>query len=220
MTHLVSAPLPCPACGHLADAEVPSSVNAGRSPEVRAALLAGRYLARTCAACGADFQPEPAFVYVDAERGEAALVRPPADAPAFEHWERVTERAFWGPARDAPDRWQRQAGRFALRTVFGLDALREKLLLWSAELDDPVVEVLKLDLRLRLPALRDRPLALRAVACDADALRFADAGDPATLVVAPRGRYLRLLAERAHLATRFPALFGRPYVDAARLAVD
>ncbi|MEZ4474147.1 MAG: hypothetical protein R3F60_25840 [bacterium] len=76
--------------------------------------------------------------------------------------------------------------------------------------------MLKLDLRLRHPALRDRPLGLRVAACDDATLRFTDAGDPTQVLVAPRARYDRLFAERSYLVTRFPALFARPFADATR----
>jgi hypothetical protein len=113
-----------------------------RLPEQRAAILRGDLQRAQCAACGVGFRYEAQSIYTDFSRYEYVAVEPPqgGDWRALRaHHIGVFDRTFqMGPAV-ASD----LAGGVCPRLVFGLGALREKLLCWDAGLDDRVLELCK-----------------------------------------------------------------------------
>jgi hypothetical protein len=113
-------------------------------------------------------------------------------------------------------RWLANPEACRRRLVFGLPGLHEKQLIWSADLDDALIECLKLDVRLRVPRLRATPQAdLRLRAVDDQSLGFGSSHGAGVRV--PRDRYVQLAAEERTLAHRWPALFQRPFVHHGRL---
>ena len=118
------------------------------------------------------------------------------------------ERAFTGAplARELADRVKR-------RLVFGLEELREKLVIWAANLDDAAVECVKLDLIARDPALARARLIVDAIDRD-HALMIRVDGAPALRV---DGDTMDRFDHDRGLADRFPELFGGRYVALHRL---
>ena len=112
---------------------------------------------------------------------------------------------------DAPAAAAALAVGLRVRLVFGLVALREKLLAWDAGLDDVDLELLKLAAMRAVGEPLARAATLRLVACTADAAVLLD--DAATRWDVPRdalppGAFVELRA----------ALGAGCYVDLARLA--
>ena len=130
----------CPACGETVRVEVLDGVRAEDHPEVREALLAGRLGAATCS-CGAETRVWVPCVYTDFEHGTyVALAGPVPDWRALvpTHAKVFDEALTLGPP------FARSIGaRLKHRLVLDPLALREKVLLFEANLDDRVVEALK-----------------------------------------------------------------------------
>lgn len=202
--------LPCP-CGHPQPVRVAESINVTRTPEARAEILAGSFHCFTCARCGAPLVHRGPWLYTDVERRQMISMRLPEEADAWADLEVVAERAFWQQYPRGGQSWRADADAYRLRLVFGQWALREKLILWDAGLEDAPVEVLKLDLRVR-HGVRGAPVVVEVTA---DALLMRIVGDDAAISV-PREALDGL--DPALLRRRYPALFDRLYVDHRRVA--
>jgi hypothetical protein len=134
--------LRCTGCGHVWTTPILTGIHSTRLPEVRAAILEGTFQVIACPGCGATARVEAVTVYTDFERGHYLAV----EMPAPEDW-RATRGAAVKVFDDAflfgPPIAQEMVLHMRCRVVFGLRALREKLLIWDADLNDRVVESLK-----------------------------------------------------------------------------
>ncbi len=138
------ADVPCPGCGFALPTMVLRSVRIRLLPAVREDVLAGRHGRLTCPVCRTTIQVEVPCVYLDTVRGQyfgVALPSEEADAAAVRarHVASYDEAITAGP----PPAQQIGAGMHH-RLVFGAAALREKLLLADAGIDDRCVEAAKL----------------------------------------------------------------------------
>ncbi len=227
MSTFIRQPVACPRCGVVGDHEVATSVNAGRSPALRDAVLAERFQVLTCDACGHAFSYLGEFVYLDFDRSQMIGVFPSSSERSWPHCERQTLDAYEpNLGRSAPAVARPFGDGMAVRCVFGLGALREKLVLADAGLDDVAVEAAKLDLLRSLagPALAPRQ-RLRLVEAGTDEVAFALS--PAA--EDPDQRPSRLPVSRAALVgylaaasadERLMGILGAgPYVDLGRLLI-
>ena len=208
----------CAVCKHAHLEEVVVSFDALRSPARRQAIFDRSFQRFTCAFCGAPNAVEDAFMYTDFDRGQWIGCFPSSWEVVWQRHEHEPQRAFQatvaGP--NAPPPARRLAANLRVRATFGLEALREKLVIFEAGLDDALVEALKLDLMRALPNLTLHPEhrpRLDSVA--GERLEFVVPGErldvPADECrrIAADPSYARLLAElRAH-----------PYVDIGRILI-
>jgi hypothetical protein len=205
-------PVRCPHCGHEQQARLAHGVHAVRAPEVRDQIFARTFHAITCTACHETFVAQRPLVYTDTERKHWVHVALADHRPRWPELEdqttEVYNRAFTGSplAREV-------AERMKVRLVFGLDELREKLVLWAANLDDRAIECLKVELIRNDPALARASLIVDSVA-----------PDHALTIVVDRERTLTVdgtLVDQfdtdQRLPARFPELFGGRYVSVHRL---
>lgn len=206
----------CPACAYADVMPLYETVNTDRWPAARDALRAGTFHRHPCAGCGLSLTVERPLLYIDPARGQWIHCLPDAE---HVHWERHAE-ALARVFADAFDPTRRPPAVAALgatlrpELVFGLAALRERVIAADADLDPTLIERLKLDLLLARPELMRHPdhaLVLEAAA--ADHLLFAALAPDADPVVIRVDRRLLepLTADRARLATTWPALFDGPW---------
>ncbi len=130
----------CPACGAALHVDVLDGVRAEDHPEVRTALLEGRLGEVTCA-CGISSRVWVPSVYTDFEHGAyVALAGPVSD------WRELVPthaKVFDGALTLGPPFARSIGARLKHRLVLDPLALREKVVLFEANLDDRVVEALK-----------------------------------------------------------------------------
>ncbi len=135
--------LPC-ACGTPLEVMVADSVNAVRHPHLREAALAATLHRFTCAVCGRITAVDQPFLYVDFDRRQFFGVRPARELDAADGHARAIDEVFERTMlRDAPVAVRARAGEFMVRICFGLDELRDKLVVEQHGLDDLVVEEVK-----------------------------------------------------------------------------
>lgn len=216
--------LTCPSCGHGAEVALLKGMHITRLPEVKAAIRDGTFQVFQCGGCGTPMHVEKATIYTDFEAGHYVGVEVAGGtdwAEAKERHRKVYDDAFLiGPPA---------AAELALstrhRVVFGLRALREKVLAWDAGLDDAMVEVAKLRLmerdRIRYT---EQELRLVAVLPPGDHLLFAryaraEGGPPHRPrvlghLVAQRGWFDKLFARREEHRETYPWVFDDWFVDA------
>jgi CpXC motif protein len=201
----------CPSCGHVQTARLAHGVHVARAPEVRDQLFARTFHRVVCGGCGAPFIAQRSLVYTDFDRGhwvQVALLDERARWPELEDLtDAVFERAFVGAPMAAELR-----DRFRRRLVFGLEELREKLVIWRANLDDARIECVKVALVAREPALSRERLVVDEVR--ADGSLAVHAGTRILDVPPPLVEDARFDPQ---LPRRFPELFGGRYVSIDRL---
>ncbi len=160
-----------------------------------------------CAACGATGALEAELLYTNIEKKYWIVMLSSYEEPRWREHEARVKLAFEQHCRLAGVS-ATQAGALAVRVVFGLAALREKVLCFDAGVDEAAIEALKLASR--------RPGAppARLVEVDADEIVLAAPG-------APQVRHPRAAVGAAACAPEASAaaasLRGKVYVDAQRL---
>lgn len=135
----------CPSCGQTFVAELARGLHITRLPLIRQQLLDGTFQIFTCTACQKPTVIEATVVYTDFERFEYVAVETSGSAT----WQAALARhktVFQGCFENGPPIAHDMGAKFKRRVVYGFRALREKLLLWDAGLDDRVVEAVKGDL--------------------------------------------------------------------------
>lgn len=180
MSIIRTTPISCPACGGEAAFQLVHSVNADRRPDLRDEILDNGFQVHTCTGCGLAFRVEPEFNYLDLGRRQWIAAWPRA---AMSGWSDFTARsrqsfdAAFGS--DAPAGARALGEGLQRRATFGWAALREKVFIAGAGLDDVTVELAKMALirDARTPPLMSA--ALRLLAVDGDELVFGwqDNGD-------------------------------------------
>lgn len=212
------------ACGVAYALPLVDSINAGRHPHLRAAVLDGTLHRHRCT-CGRELVFERDLFYFDYSRRQFLGVYPPSDLVDADLRARELVAVFDTSLRDsAPAAVAATADDFLVRVCFGYDELREKLLLDEAGLSDLALEELKCrilvgDPRFRqlgvvtlwLDALNERALRLRPAAVSGP--------PPIPDVIVDRAVYLDICAagDEAILAAR-PGLASGPHVSLLRLA--
>ncbi len=166
--------LRCPWCGATSQQSVAVSLDAASARREREEILAGTFQRFSCQQCGKAHVADGPLIYIDFENKHWLGVLPRPWESAWWQWEKQPEEAFTRNMVDnCPPIVRSWSPDFTIRTVFGLPALREKLLCFDAGIDDRALEALKLDFMRTSPdsvfALEGRP---RLVAVDDRQLGF------------------------------------------------
>jgi len=202
----------CPHCNTEQTARLAHGVHVTRAPEIRDQLFARTFHAVTCRFCAKVFVAQRPLLYTDIDRRHWIQVALEIERPRWPELEKATdaiyERAFTGSplARELSERMK-------IRLVFGLEELREKLVIWNANLSDAAMECLKIDLVRREPALAHSRLIVDRVAPDHAMLIRVDGAR----TIAVDAATVEQFDDDRRLETRFPELFGGRYVAFGRL---
>jgi len=144
----------CPACEKMISVDAVGSVNADRRADLRDAILDNTFQNVACSECGEMFRLEPDFNYLDTGRGQWIAAMPARMLPRHEEMQVQAQEAFdrsYGP--DSSPSAQDIGSGLQARLVFGWPALREKILIRDVNLDDGLIELLKIDVLRRLPEI-------------------------------------------------------------------
>jgi hypothetical protein len=172
MSLFATVDIPCPSCGVKVSFEAVNSVNAVGRPDLRVAIMEGRFQKQACGKCGKEFRMDPRFSYIDAGRGQWIAVFPEPDLDEWRVREEEVVRLFDKAFGKGASGMARDIGKtLRPRLVFGWPALWEKLAIDDAKLDDVRIELLKLGLLRNVP---ETPFALT------NELRFISAPEDGT----------------------------------------
>lgn len=139
-----SADVVCPTCQAEVSFDVVHSVNADRRPDLRDAILEGRFQNAPCPECGYAFRLSPEFTYLDQGLQLWIAAFGAADLDRWVQAERDAQETFDEALGAQASEAARAIGEGLQRRVtFGWPAVREKLLLRGKGLDDVGVELLK-----------------------------------------------------------------------------
>lgn len=214
-------------CGCSFDALVFISLNALRHPEFRQALLDRNLHVFRCPDCDRQFMVETTLGYIDLDRRQLMSAFSEADR----HNERACSELLMDTYRqtilEGPAWLAAQADRFLVRACFGLEELREKVVIDEAGLHDLPIEVMKGDLLAADPwFIASRVVTLRLDHVEGDELYFwpswfdrPPAGSTPPPVIVSRELYdtYASLGE-AELLRRRPGIASGPHVNLLRLA--
>lgn len=215
MSVIVEEEATCPHCGAAQVVKVARSVNGGRSPQLRQAVIDGVFQRPACGRCGRGFVVESTFSYVDFSRQHLIVCHPIGAEPEWRRHEAELQELVAREFTFSEVAEARALGDgLVTRLVFGLDALREKLLCFDSGLDDRLLEVVKVlalgsDARLRSGG-DARP---RLVAVDDQTLRLATTDAE---IVIDRHEYDSIAGPEGRWTVWLARLDG-PYVDLARI---
>jgi hypothetical protein len=196
--------LPCRACRADIEATTFESINPTRHPFLQDQLLERTLLRRSCPTCGALHDHYDRLIWTDLPGRLCVCILQEDDRPGWPQLETEALSSLSVPLRgEGPPAVRLWGDQVRIRLVFGTEELREKVICRLADLDDRVVEYLKVTL-----VDRDRGVAPVLDACDDSAdlrFRFLDRDEPITL---PRDRYREAASRAADLAAELPGLFA------------
>jgi len=125
----------CP-CGHQLRVRLCDYIDAAVSPDLKEDLLQNRLNRIRCDECGRDAPVEKKFIYCDVQQLFIAQCYPVNDLSHWPHYEQQLTDTL-RKVGNAENEGQ------MCRLVFGQEALREKVRIRNAGLDDAAVEILK-----------------------------------------------------------------------------
>jgi hypothetical protein len=135
----------CPSCGVKVEFELVHSVNAGRRPDLRDAILSREFQKQPCPSCGFAFRVEPQFTYTDLGRKQFYAVWPASKINDWQALEQKSQATFDGAFGATATPEARDIGEgLSPRTIFGWPGLNEKLVAAEANIEDHVLEMAKL----------------------------------------------------------------------------
>jgi hypothetical protein len=143
MSQFSSTTLACPSCGALVPFDAVHSVNADRSPALRASIIDESFQRATCSSCGTDFRLDPDFNYVDHGAKLWIAVKPLARLPHWKDEEQAAEALYQQVYSRGSPFMQTLGKTLRRRLTFGWAGVREKLLADDHALDDVTLELCK-----------------------------------------------------------------------------
>lgn len=167
--------LVCPNCSALITMDAVGSVNADRRPDLRASIMDNDFQDVSCRECEHSLRLQPNFNFLDVGRGQWVASMPASFIGRFGEIEGEVQTLFdQSYGKRAPEAAQSVGDGLSVRLTFGWPALREKLYIREAGLDDITLEMCKLDLMKRLPeVLLGGGIELRLLSVSGDHLEFA-----------------------------------------------
>lgn len=206
----------CPSCAVSTSMHVATSVHITRVPEVRVAVL-DRSLHRSVCTCGQRIVIDVAFTYVDVERGHWLQVEPVRRRPEWSTVEADAMRALARSLDLTSPIISGLAESARRRVVFGLEELREKLIVWDAGIDDGLLECMKLRAWIDEPSLMRAPLVADRITDDGGLELVTRDEQPVRRFAVSASTVDRALDEQPSLEARYPELFRGGFVNALRL---
>lgn len=204
----------CPECGVRQNVLVVESANIQRFPEFRARVLNGTFMRFTCVDCKASFLVETDLLYTDYEQRLFIGVFPRDRRAHVKECEAILEETYQRVfVKEAPA-FARVAvgGDLQRRIVFGYEELREKIVCFSAGLDDHIVEAVKVTL---ITAQQEQP-PLSLQGCDEEHLWFTRVGSPAPPFGVHRSLYQDLANDVQHVQQLLQPLWLGTHVSAEK----
>lgn len=134
----------CPACGGEAQFGLVHSVNVDRRADLRDEILASTFQQKPCPICGVEFRVDPEFNYLNLGRNQWIAAWPRSAMTSWpEYAERAQESFNEAFGSEAPPSAQEMGKSITPRITFGWAALREKIFVRGAGLDDVTLELAK-----------------------------------------------------------------------------
>ena len=222
----------CPYCNYNQEIHLLKGMHITRIPDVQRQIIDGTFQVFSCVSCTSSFVVERPSIYTDFDKGHYIAIEPLGSSrkEALMRHQKIFDDVFLF----APDLAQNLANTLNPRLVFGLPALREKILTWEKGLSDHVLEGLKLSIIGR-HSLDKKSIVLRLVKIHQTGghllfaayknpvvkhkkgLQILHTQKPYTWYTASRQDYETILGNITRLRQLTPRLFGGWCVDVSML---
>jgi hypothetical protein len=134
-------------CGEEYSVEVANGLHISLRPDIRQAIFDGTFHKFACPRCGMTTLVDRLLSFTDFPRRQWFTIAPSNGLPWRRKWLAVANESFVATAvNNAPPIVVQWGTEMTRRLMFGLAALREKLVIGDAGLDDRVIELLKIQL--------------------------------------------------------------------------
>ncbi|MHA1568471.1 MAG: CpXC domain-containing protein [Alphaproteobacteria bacterium] len=142
MTKKIEVEFTCPDCQYAGKTEVYQSVNVTLEPELKEKVLNFELFLMICPKCQARLDRLTHLLYHDMDRHLMIWLHPLEERL---HWQEYVEKDIQGFQQSVEMMGGKEIKNIpTLRTCFGPLELREKILIFDADLDDKVIELMKL----------------------------------------------------------------------------
>jgi hypothetical protein len=223
MSLFTNSNVTCPNCQAVVNMKAVGSLNADRRPDLRQEIIDDTFQITTCPTCEESFRLSPAFNMLDVGNGQWLAGMPASqvfDWPGAEDEASAVFAASYGPT--VPLAAREVAEGLQVRLCFGWPAIREKIILKEAGLDDVIIEMMKMDIMRRL---KDAPFVagidLRVVALEGPVLQMvwidAETEEVESRFSAQRALYDAIAAKPEPWAALRSQLTDGPFVDMQKL---
>jgi len=204
----------CPECAVRQNVLVVESANIQRFPNFKKQVLDGTFMRFTCVSCKASFIIEADMLYTDYDDKVFMGVFPRGRRANAAECESLLEATYQQVFVKETPAYARTAvgGDLERRVVFGYEELREKVVCFSARLDDHIVEAMKIALTDAKPDVGKLSLQL----VDDDYLWFARVGTSEAPFAVRKAMYEALHADTQKLQMVLQPLWGGSYVSAEK----
>jgi hypothetical protein len=160
-------------CGERYSVEVANGLHISLRPDLRQQILDGTFHRFFCPSCGMTAMIDATMSFTDFPRRQWFTVAPANGLPWRRQWLEIARTSFQATMVDnAPELVVGWGHEMTRRLMFGLAALREKLITSDAGLDDRVVELLKIQIVRDLRGELSPNHYFHLVAVEDDALVF------------------------------------------------
>lgn len=209
----------CPACGLEQIAKLARGIHVARAPEAREQVFDRSFHRVVCKQCNTRFVAKRPLIYTDMDRKHWVHVAMPHEEPRWRDLERVAVDVFDGAFVGSPLAAALRDG-FRVRLVFGMEELREKLVIWRAGFDDATLECAKLQMISRDPALAtaDKLLVEQIGERGAELVLLDSNESPLGMTTIPRHLLEAQRDDVDRLRRYLPELFGGGFVSWRRMS--
>jgi hypothetical protein len=138
----------CPACGKQSTQSIATSLAISTKTVFKEAILAGEFQKFSCSDCKQEYYVDDPFMYIDFGKKLMIAQFPKSWNSQWQEHETIVRHNFdnYLSGKYAAPSARKLSEGFRLRTVFGLEALAEKISCMESEIDDHLLSILKLQL--------------------------------------------------------------------------
>lgn len=149
----------CPVCGHKSTQSIATSLRISSKTDFKQQILSGSFQKFTCSNCNHAFHVEDPLIYLDFEKKLMITQFPKSWNSNWKEHEKVVTHNYenYLAGKYAAPAAREMSIGFQLRTVFGLDALAEKISCLESGIDDRLLSILKLQLILNIEEIPFHP---------------------------------------------------------------
>lgn len=162
MSRFFDETVACPSCGHTEVRSIAISITISDKTIFKQQILAGEFQRFDCSACSKSYSVDDPFIYMDFHSKLMIAQFPKSWNRDWKKYEGVVTHNFeqYLQGTYAAASARRMSEGFKLRTVFGLEALAEKIVCMEHGLDDELLSILKFQMIESINGLQFHPALL------------------------------------------------------------
>lgn len=159
MSRFQEETISCPGCGDKSTQSIATSLRISSKTDFKQQILSGNFQKFTCSNCNHTFRVDDPLIYLDFDKKLMITQFPKSWNSNWKEHEKVVTHNYenYLAGKYAAPVAREMSKGFQLRTVFGLDALSEKISCLESGIDDRLLSILKLQLILNVEEIPFHP---------------------------------------------------------------